>query len=65
MFHSCSQILSNAVATGKDDSIKAVDIQLGQVLHLHVSLIMTEASRFNHHVPMQGPKIMINTTFWD
>lgn len=65
MFYSCSQILSDTIATRKDDSIKAVDIQLGQVLHLHISLIMTEPSRLHHHVPMQGPEIIINTTFWD
>lgn len=51
ILHYFLQILDDTVATGKDDGIKAVDIQLGQVLHLHHSLIMTEASRLRHHVP--------------
>lgn len=52
IFHYSSQILGDAMASRKDDSIKAVDIQLGQVLHLHHSLTMTEASCLDHHVPM-------------
>ncbi|TNN86416.1 hypothetical protein EYF80_003186 [Liparis tanakae] len=45
-------ILDDAVASGKDDCVEAVDVQLGQVLHLHRSLTVTEASGFHHHVPM-------------
>lgn len=52
IFHCSSQILGDTVASRKDDSIKAVDIQLGQVLHLRHSLTMTEASRLHHHVSM-------------
>lgn len=65
MFYYHSQILDDAVASREDDSIKAVDIQLGQVLHLHHSLTMTEASGLHHHVPMLRPEIIINTTLWN
>ena len=40
------------MASRKDDSIEAVDIQDGQVLHLDLSLAVTEASRLRHHVPV-------------
>ncbi len=65
IFRHSSQILGDAVASRKDDGIKAVDIQLGQVLHLHHPLTVAEASRLHHHVPMQRPEIIINATFWN
>lgn len=52
MFHYSSQVLDDAVASWKDDGIKTVCIQLGQILHLHHSLTMTEASGLHHHVPV-------------
>lgn len=65
IFHCPSQVLDDAVAPREDDAIKAVDIQLGQVLHLHRSLTMTEASRLYHHVPIQWPEIIRNTALWN
>lgn len=65
MIHYSSQVLDDAVASWKDDGVKAVGIQLGQILHLHHSLTVTEASRLHHHVSMQWPEIIINTTLWN
>ena len=64
LFYYPSQILDDAVASREDDGIKAVDVQLGQVLHLSHSLTVTEAGRLHHHVPMQRPEIIINTIIW-
>lgn len=63
--HYSSQVLDDALATRKDDTIKAVDIQLGQVLHLGHSVTMAEASWLYHHVPTKQPDILINTTLWN
>lgn len=52
LFYYSLQVLDDAVAPRKDDGVEAVDIQLGQVLHLHHSLTMTEASRLHYHVPV-------------
>lgn len=46
-----SQILDDSMASWKDDGIEAVDVQLGQVLHLCHSLSVTEAGCLHHHVP--------------
>lgn len=42
------QVLHDALSSRKDDSVKAADVQLGQVLHLQA---VTEARRLRHHVP--------------
>ena len=48
---SLSQVLGDAVTSREDDRIKAVDVQLGKIVHLHRSLSVTEARGLHHHVP--------------
>ena len=58
-----SQVLGDAVATGEDDRIKGAGVQLRQILHLHLSLAMAETRSLHHHVPTQGPEVIIYTVF--
>lgn len=52
-----SQILDDSMSSWKDDGVEAVDVQLGQVLHLRHSLSVTEAGCLHHHIPVGMDRI--------
>lgn len=39
------------MASREDDSVKAADVQFGQIVHLHRALAVAESRRLHHHVP--------------
>lgn len=47
------------MASRKDDRIKAVGVQFGQIVHLHHALTVAESCRLHHHVPAERERFAI------